>query len=115
LFIQEFVQAEGGFKSKLLNPYANQWITNANGSFNIWNWIEVYGDLGLLKNKLEDARFVYDNGIRLNLVTDYFELYFPVYSNNGWEVSQPKYAEKIRFIVAFSPQSLLGLFTRKWF
>jgi hypothetical protein len=115
LFSQEFVQAEGGFKSKLLNPYANQWITNANGSFNIWNWIEVYGDLGLLKNKLEDARFVYDNGIRLNLVTDYFELYFPVYSNNGWEVSQPKYAEKIRFIVAFSPQSLLGLFTRKWF
>ena len=32
LFSQEFVQAEGGFKSKLLNPYANQWITNANGS-----------------------------------------------------------------------------------
>jgi hypothetical protein len=115
LFSQEYVQAEGGFKSKLLNPFANQWITTANGSFNIWNWIEVYGDLGFLKNRQQDARFIYDNGIRLNLVTDYFELYLPVYSNNGWEVSQPKYTEKIRFIVAFSPQSLIRLFTRKWF
>lgn len=115
IFSQQYIQAEGGFKSKLINPYANQWLTTANGSFNVWNWIEIYGDLGFLKNKHEDARFVYDSGIRLNLVTDYFELYFPVYSNNGWEVSQPKYAEKIRFIVAFSPQSLIGLFTRKWF
>ena len=115
LFSQEYIQAEGGFKSKLTNPYANQWMTTANASFNIWNWIEVYGDLGFVKNKEQDARFVYDNGIRLNLVTDYFELYFPVYSNNGWEVSQPKYIEKIRFVIAFSPQSLIGLFTRKWF
>jgi hypothetical protein len=115
IFSQQYIQAEGGFKSKLVNPNANQWITTANGSFNIWNWIEVYSDLGFIKNKKQDARFVYDSGIRLNLVTDYFELYFPVYSNNGWEVSQPNYSEKIRFIVAFSPQSLTGLFTRKWF
>lgn len=115
IFSQQYIQAEGGFKSKLSNPYSNQWITTFNGSFNIWNWIEIYSDFGLIKNRHQDARFVYDNGIRLNLVTDYFELYFPVYSNNGWEVSQPKYAEKIRFIIAFSPKSLLGLFTRKWF
>lgn len=115
IYSQQYIQAEGGFKSKLINPYANQWLTAVNGSFNIWNWIEVYSDLGYMKNKHENARFVYDSGIRLNLVTDYFELYFPVYSNNGWEVAQPKYSEKIRFIVAFSPHSLIGLFTRKWF
>jgi hypothetical protein len=115
LFSQQFIEAEGGFKSKLTNPFSNQWITTLNGSFNVWNWVEIYGDLGFLKNKQQDARFVYDSGIRLNLVTDFFELYFPVYSNNGWEVSQPKYSEKIRFIVAFSPKSLIGLFTRKWF
>jgi len=94
IFSQQYITAEGGFKSKLMNPNANQWITTVNGSFNIWNWIEVYSDLGFIKNKQQDARFVYDSGIRLNLVTDYFELYFPVYSNNGWEVSQPKYSEK---------------------
>ena len=114
IFSQQYIQAEGGFKSKLANPYANEWITTGNGSFNIWNWIEVYGDVGFMKNKQQGARFVYDTGIRLNLVTDYFELYFPIQSTNGFEITQTKYAEKIRFIIAFSPQSLIGLFTRKW-
>ena len=115
IFSQQFIQAEGGFKSKLTNPYANHWITTANGSFNIWNWVEVYGDVGFMKNKHQDAKFVYDSGIRLNLVTDYFELYFPIHSTNGFEITQTKYAEKIRFLIAFSPQALVGLFTRKWF
>jgi hypothetical protein len=37
---------------------------------NIWN-------LGFIKNKQLSARFLYDSGIRLNLVPDYFELYLP--------------------------------------
>lgn len=115
LFSQQYILAEGGFKSKLPNPSANQWIATVNGSFNVWNWIEVYGDVGFLKSKTTKQRFVYDSGIRLNLVTDYFELYFPVYSNNGWEITQSQYAEKIRFIAAFSPNTLISLFTRKWF
>ncbi len=112
---QQYILAEGGFKSKIQNPTASQWLTSINGSFNVWNWIEIYGDLGFLKSKQTKERFVYDSGIRLNLVTDYFELYFPVYSSNGWEISQNKYSEKIRFIVAFSPNTLISLFTRKWF
>ena len=115
LFSQEYIQAEGGFKSKLVQPLADSWMTTVNGSFNIWNWIEVYGDLGVLKNKNQEAQFRYDSGIRLNLLTDYFELYFPVQSSNGFEITQTKYAEKIRFMVTFSPQVLVGLFTRKWF
>lgn len=114
-FSQQLILAEGGFKSKLDTPFANQWMTTLNGSFNIWNWIEVYGDAGFLKNKHDDPHFVYDSGIRLNLVTDYFELYFPVYSSNGWEVGQPRYNEKVRFIITFSPSTLVNLFTRKWF
>ncbi|MNY48227.1 hypothetical protein D3C86_1835470 [compost metagenome] len=90
-------------------------MTTLNGSFSIWHWIEVYGDAGLVKNKHADPNFVYDSGIRLNLVTDYFELYFPVYSSNGWEVGQPHYNEKVRFIITFSPKTLVNLFTRKWF
>ena len=115
IFSQQLIVAEGGFKSKLPNPYANDWIVTSNASFNIWRWIELYGDVGMIRNQNEDARFVYDSGIRLNLVTDYFELYFPVYSNNGWEIAQPQYDEKIRFIVTLSPKTLIGLFTRKWF
>lgn len=114
-FSQQFIMAEGGFKSKLETPYANQWISTLNASFAIWNWIEVYGDIGFIKNKYQNPNFIYDSGIRLNLVTDYFELYFPVYSNLGWEINQPHYNEKIRFVVTFSPKTLTNLFTRKWF
>ncbi len=115
IFSQQFILAEGGFKSKLKTPYANQWISSFNASYSVWNWIDVYGDLALMKIKNQNANFAYDSGIRLNLVTDYFELYLPVYSNNGWEISQNKYAEKIRFIITFSPNTLTNLFTRKWF
>ena len=115
LFSQQIIIAEGGFKSKLDTPFANQWIASVNGSFNVWNWIEIYGDLGFLKNKSQKEKFVYDSGFRLNLLTDYFELYFPVYSNNGWEIVQPNYNQKIRFIVTLEPKTLLNLFTRKWF
>jgi len=114
IFSQQYIIAEGGFKSKIAPRYANQWMATLNASYAIWNWIEVYGDVGLMRSKHQSENFRYDSGIRLNLVPDYFELYFPVYSNNGWEISQNKYSEKIRFIVTFSPKTLLNLFTRKW-
>lgn len=88
------ILAEGAFKSKLDNGFANQWMVTTNAGVNIWNWVEVYGDLGFVKNTNRNANFVYDSGIRLNLVTDYFELYFPVYSNNGWEITDKNYQEK---------------------
>ena len=112
---QEFIMAEGGFKSKLSTPYANHWITTLNGSYTIWNWIEAYGDVGLVKNKQQKANFVYDGGIRFNLLADYFELYFPLYSNKGWEIAKPHYGETIRFVVTIDPNKLIPLFTRKWF
>lgn len=114
IYSQQIIIAEGGFKSKLENPFANDWIVTTNASTNIWRWVEAYGDLGFMKSKGADTRFVYDSGIRLNLVTDYFELYFPVYSNNGWEIAQDNYAQHIRFVVTLSPKTLVGLFTRKW-
>lgn len=115
IWSQQLIIAEGGFKSQLENPFANDWIATTNSSVNIWRWIELYGDLGFIKNRNLPARFVYDSGIRLNLLTDYFELYFPVYSSNGWEIAQPNYAERIRFVITLSPKTLIGLFTRKWF
>ncbi|WP_188493585.1 aminopeptidase [Flavobacterium palustre] len=114
-FSQQLVIAEGGFKSKLKTPYANQWMSTVNASYKLWNWIEVYGDAGLVKNKFQKQNFLFDSGIRFNLVPDYFEMYLPVYSSNGWEIGQPNYNEKIRFIITLSPKILINLFNRKWF
>jgi len=112
-FSQQYITADGGFKSKL-TPYANQWILTTNASFNIWSWIEFYADLGLIKNRKTSVEFLHDNGIRLNLVPDYLEIYFPIYSNLGWEVSQDNYHQHIRFVLTFAPRALLNLVTRKW-
>lgn len=115
LFSQQIIIAEGGFKSKLETPFANQWMTTASVTTSIWRYIQVYGDIGLVKNKFNSPNFVYDSGLRLNLVEDYFEIYFPIYSNLGWEIARPNYDRSIRFMFTVDPQVLLGLFRRKWY
>ena len=115
IYSQQYVYAEGGFKSKLDTRFANQWMTTINGTFNIWNWIQIYGDAGMFKNQYSSAKFAYDSGLHLNLVPDYFELFLPVYSSNGFELNSNNYGEKIRFVVTLSPKTLISLFTRKWF
>ena len=115
IFSQQYIDAEGGFKSKLETPFANQWITTLNASTTLWKYVLAYGDVGFVKNKHQSPNFVYDSGIRINLVTDYFEIYLPVYSNLGWEIGQPNYDQRIRFKFTVDPQSLLGLFRRRWY
>jgi hypothetical protein len=115
LFSQQLIVAEGGFKSQLNPGFANQWITTLNGSTTIWKYIMAYGDVGFVKNHKSDAEFVYDSGLRFILVEDYFEIFLPVYSNLGWEVAQPDYDQKIRFIVTLDFKTLLGLFSRRWY
>lgn len=115
VFSQQLIIAEGGFKSQLEPAYANSWMVTANASTNIWKWIYAYGDVGLVNNSHSGTTAVFDSGIRLSLVADYFELYFPLYSSLGFEPNLPHYDEKVRFIVTLSPQTLLGLFTRRWY
>tara|TARA_R110002020_G_scaffold183844_2_gene380321 strand:+ start:7700 stop:10510 length:2811 start_codon:yes stop_codon:yes gene_type:complete len=115
LFSQQLIIAEGGFKSQLEPAYANSWITTVNASTNIWKWIYAYGDVGLVGNKDRGLNAVFDSGIRVSLVADYFEVYFPIYSNLGFEPNLPHYDEKVRFIITLSPKTLLGLFTRRWY
>lgn len=115
IYSQQLIIAEGGFKSKLQPGFANQWITTFNSSVNLWRWIYLYGDLGLVKNKGENAALVYDSGIRTSFVTDFFELYFPLWSNLGFEPELDNYGSRIRFIATLDLVTLSRLFTRKWY
>ncbi len=115
LFSQQLIIAEGGFKSKFETPYANRWILTLNSSTNIWRWIYAYGDVGMVNNRGLGTQTFFDTGVRLNLVADYFELYFPLYTSNGWEPGFDRYDQKIRFIVTLNPETLFRLFTRRWY
>ena len=106
--------AEGGFKSKFDNRFFNKGLTSINSSINLYRYVEAYFDFGLGKNKGQSIQYFYDSGIRLNLVTDYLELYFPIYNSSGWQVSQYAYPNKIRFVLSLSPKTIGSLFSRKW-
>ena len=115
-FSQQIIMAEGGFKSKLINSNSNNFISTINLSSTIWRNLLLYVDLGLLNNKESPQfRFVYDTGLRLNIIADYFEIYFPIKSSESFDLVNSNYKEKIRFLFTFEPDVLLGLFRRKWY
>lgn len=115
IFSQQIIMAEGGFKSMLEPQFANQWITTVNASTTIWKWIFAYADAGLVKNKNHSAKFLYDSGIRASIIQDYFEIFFPIHSSDGWEFTEGRYDQKIRFIATLDLKTILGIFTREWF
>jgi hypothetical protein len=112
IFSQQFIIAEGGFKSVLPTRFANQYMLSLNSSIGLWRWVEFYNDVAFLKNKQQPLYFAYNNGIRLNFIHNIFEIYFPLYSNNGWEVSQSAYAEKIRFTINGNLGAIYNFFRR---
>ena len=115
VYSQQYIPAEGGFKSKFEQSTANDYMISLTTSMGIWKWFEVYGDVGMLKNIGSDAKVYFDSGIKLNLTPDYLELYFPIFSSNGFSLTQPRFATKIRFILYPGFKTLTSLFTRKWF
>lgn len=115
IFSQQVIINEGGFKSKLEVPYANEWLSTFNTSIGIWRWIEVYNDVGFVKNKNSKVYFAHENGIRLNFVQDILEIYFPLYSNLGWELSQPSYSSRIRFVLEIQPKKIYNFIRRGFF
>jgi hypothetical protein len=115
IFSQQFIMTEGGFKSVLPTRFANRYMVSFNSSIGIWRWMEVYNDVAFLKNKHQPLYFAYENGIRFNFVHNIFEIYFPLYSNNGWETSQRAYPEKIRFTLSTNFNAVYNFFRRGLF
>ena len=112
LFSQQVIIEDGGFKSVLPTRFANQYMASFNSSIGLWNWLEYYNDVAFLKNKGENTYFAYENGIRFNFIHNILELYFPLYSNNGWEITQEAYPSKIRFVLTAKPSAIYNFFRR---
>lgn len=112
IFSQQIIINDGGFKSQIPVGFANQWITSFNTSIGLWRWLEIYNDVGLVKNRSKSVYFVHDKGVRLNFIHNILEVYFPMHSNNGWEVSQPHYEEKIRFVFKADMASIYSFLRR---
>ncbi|MFV0237410.1 MAG: hypothetical protein ACK5HU_02590, partial [Flavobacteriales bacterium] len=113
---QEYVLGEGGFKSDFQEK-ANQWMVTSNLEADIWWRFSLYGDLGFFKNKYASTQFRYDTGVRLKLIPDFLEFYFPVQSSLGFEPSlnNKNYLERIRFIFKPSFGKAIRYLRRGWY
>ena len=114
LLSQQLILAEGGFKS-YLGKTANQWITSVNVDAHVWRWFNVYADAGVYKNRLQDPQFIWDSGVKVKVIPDFLEIYFPVQSSLGFEPSFKDYGSRIRFTLVLNFSAITGYFRRGWF
>lgn len=112
---QQLIRAEGGFVTEVDQGLSNRAILSSNAAVNLWRFVEIYTELGLIKNQAQTAQFLYGSGFRLNLVPDYLEIYFPVHSHSGFESLDTDYSNKIRFVLTLQFETLSRLFTRSLF
>lgn len=111
---QQLILAEGGFKS-YIGTTANQWITTVNVDSHVWKWFNVYADAGVYKNKLSSPEFIWDSGVKVKVIPDFLEIYFPVQSSLGFEPSFKDYGKRIRFTLSLNFSAITSYFRRGWF
>ncbi|MBP3839910.1 MAG: aminopeptidase, partial [Chryseobacterium sp.] len=111
---QQYILAEGGFKSYVGNT-ANQWIGAVNVDTHVWRWFNVYADAGVYKNKHQTPEFIWDSGIKVKVIPDFLEVYFPMQSSLGFEPSFKDYAQRIRFTLVLNFGAVTDYFRRGWF
>ncbi len=114
IYSQQFILSEGGFKSRFESPKANDYILATNLGFSLWKWVEVFADFGITKNKGTKAQAFYDSGIRVNLVPDYLEFYFPIQNSENYVLNDSNYLSNMRFVLTIDINNLKKLFTRRW-
>ena len=115
LFYQQYIYAEGGFKVFYDHQYANEAILVNNINLGLYKRFNFFLDYGWIKNRNQAFSFHYDGGIRYYLVPDYFEFYFPLFSDQGWIKLDKHYFSKIRIMFVFDLPRLFKLISRSWY
>ncbi|MFP3597997.1 aminopeptidase [Chryseobacterium sp. SIMBA_029] len=111
---QQFILADGGFKS-FIPGSVNQWITSFNVDSSVWKIFHVYADAGIYKNKNRPTEFIWDSGIKVKLIPDFLEIYFPVQSSLGFEPSFKDYARRIRYTLVINLGAVINAARRGWY
>lgn len=111
---QQFVLAEGGFKSFFPHT-ANQWIASANIDAHLWKMFNIYADFGAYKRKGLSPQWIWDSGVKLKIVPDFLEVYFPLQSSLGFEPSFKDYSSRIRYTLIINLGAITSHFRRGWF
>lgn len=110
LLSQQMIMTDGGFKSQT-NAFASQWLTAFNTYVPIWKVFGVFGDVGLADN-INTVYWGY--GVRLGLLSDFFEIYLPIQNQDRimWEHAYPS---EIRFMLNLDINQIIQRVRRGWY
>ncbi|RKT01163.1 gluzincin family metallopeptidase [Chryseobacterium defluvii] len=111
---QQYILADGGFKS-FIPGTVNQWITSFNVDSSVWKIFHVYADVGIYKNKNAPTQFIWDSGIKVRVIPDFLEVYFPIQSSLGFEPSFKDYAKRIRYTLVLNLGAVINAARRGWY
>lgn len=114
LLAQQFILAEAGFKSHFPTR-VNGWLLAQNTDAHIYKMFNIYADWAIYQNKNHHPRMIWDSGVKVKVVPDFFEIYFPIYSTLGFEVAQPQYFSKIRYSLVLNLSAVIAHFRRGWY
>lgn len=108
---QQFFISDGGFKSAT-GIYSSTWMTSLAVNVPIWKGLGVFGDIGY--SGLQEIMY-WDYGIRLAIVPDFLEFYFPIQSSLQTQVTGPNYAAQVRFVLNLNQTDIVQRLRRGWY
>ncbi|MCX8148346.1 hypothetical protein [Thermaurantimonas aggregans] len=109
IWSQQMFVTDGGFRAAT-GLFAQRWMATANLSVPVWKFFGLYGDIGF-----SDRVFAHGAGIRLAFVTDFLELYFPLYTSHTRAGINPGYLPTIRFLINPDVNAIQQRLRRGWF
>ncbi len=113
IYSQQFFTTDGGFKSQT-NQFADEWLVSQNLSVPVWFVFGAYADAAFFQDS-KNVEFQYDAGIRLALLTDFLELYFPIYANDKWLVGNQHYLAQFRFVLDIDQSNIINRLRRAYY
>ncbi|WPO82179.1 aminopeptidase [Chryseobacterium sp. JJR-5R] len=111
---QQYILADGGFKS-FIPGTVNKWITSVNVDTSVWKIFHIYADAGVYQNSSRPTQFIWDSGVKVRVIPDFLEIYFPVQSSLGFEPGFKDYARRIRYTLILNLGSVINAARRGWY
>lgn len=111
---QQYILADGGFKS-FIPGTVNKWITSVNVDTSVWKIFHIYADAGIYDNKNQSTKFIWDSGVKVRVIPDFLEIYFPIQSSLGFEPGFKDYGKRIRYTLILNLSSIINAARRGWY
>jgi hypothetical protein len=114
IWSQQMFVTDGGFKSQT-STYVNQ-IFAANLNLPFYRFVGTFGNIAYVPTDLQNqTSLLWDYGLYLEFIPDFFEFYFPIQNNQQFFLSEPSYYKQIRFVLNIELDAVINRVRRGWY